>query len=68
MVNSSEKFARVCLCGAQLLTLMSDLFTEDLCSVVLRAFCGVDDDDCSSDFNVCLTRIVEKVCTFDATL
>jgi len=48
--------------------LESELFTKDLCLVVLRAFCSLDDDDCSSDFSVCLTRIVEKVCMFNTAL
>jgi len=51
----------VCLWHVQLLMTASDLFTEDLCLVVLRAFCNVADDDCSSDFNICLTHIAEKV-------
>jgi len=45
----------------QLLTLASELFTDDHCLVVLSAFCRVNDDDSQSDFNVCLTWMTEKV-------
>ena len=64
-LSCNRKLAGSCFCGVQLLMLSSDLFTEDLCSVVLRAVCRVNDnsDNCSSEFYVCLTRIADKVWT-----
>jgi len=53
---------KLCLYRVQLLTLAAKLFTADHCGVVLRAFSGTD-NDCESDFQTCLTRIVEKVQT-----
>jgi len=52
--------ARSCLCCVKLLQLSVDLFTMDQCSVILRAFCNID-DNCDVEFQTCLTRMAEKV-------